>query len=82
LIKIINSVFGQSFTDFEVIIVCDGSTDDTADYFKSIGGERGWSGRSAVDRAPLNVGAKCANGVYLTFLDSDDLWFLWTLEGK
>jgi glycosyltransferase involved in cell wall biosynthesis len=81
LIKTINSVFGQSFTDFEVIIVDDGSTDGTADYAKSIG-ERARLIRQ-ISRGPgvaRNLGAKYANGLYLAFLDSDDLWFPWTLE--
>jgi glycosyltransferase involved in cell wall biosynthesis len=81
LTKTMNSVFDQNFSDFEVIVVDDGSTDGTADYVDSVG-ERARLIRQ-VSRGPgaaRNVGAKYASGVYLAFLDSDDLWFPWTLE--
>jgi hypothetical protein len=75
------SVFGQRFTDFEVIVVDDGSTDQTADVLLA------FAGRIKVlhqaNRGPgaaRNAGCAQARGRYLAFLDSDDLWFPWTLE--
>src|SRR5262245_55735540 len=77
----LNSVFAQSFTDFEVIVVDDGSTDQTMQYL------RAFRDRLAAIRQPnqgpgaaRNRGARHAVGAYLAFLDSDDLWFPWTLE--
>jgi GT2 family glycosyltransferase len=77
----LKSVFAQRFTDFEIIVVDDGSTDGTMDYLQSL------EHRVEVFRQPnqgpgaaRNRGARHAGGAYLAFLDSDDLWFPWTLE--
>ncbi len=71
----ISSILAQSFRDFELIVVDDASTDDTARlvlgfpqarYFK-----RAENGGQAAAR---NDGARLAQGEYLAFLDQDDLW--------
>lgn len=73
----IKSVLDQSFSKFELIIVDDGSTDNTEEvvrsfsdirirYYKKINEER------AVAR---NFGINKANGEYITFLDSDDILY-------
>ena len=70
----ISSLLDQSFKDFEVIVVDDGSTDDTRAvvqelkdprvvYLYKKNGERG---------AARNYGAQNAKGEYLNFFDSDD----------
>jgi len=75
LAKTIQSVLAQEYDQFELLIVDDGSTDRTAEvtrsfqdrrivYFKKENGERA---------AARNAGIKRARGMYLTFLDSDDL---------
>ena len=77
----LESVFAQRFTDFEVIVVDDGSTDGTKDYLNSLRATR--QALSPADRGPgaaRNLGARHAKGKYVAFLDSDDLWFPWTLE--
>lgn len=74
------SVWRQAFGDYEVIVVDDGSTDETVSYLSSLG-DRG----AVVTQLNLgpgiarNKGAENARGEYLAFLDSDDLWFPWTL---
>lgn len=75
ILQTIESVLNQNYTDLEIVVVDDGSTDNTAEviasiadnrirYFKKENGERG---------AARNFGAKQAAGEYLFFLDSDDL---------
>ncbi|OAM87868.1 glycosyltransferase family 2 protein [Termitidicoccus mucosus] len=76
----LDSVWWQTFTDYEVIVVDDGSSDGTWEYLLSQG-ERLTALRQAnAGPGPArNLGAKHAKGEYLAFLDSDDLWFPWTL---
>jgi GT2 family glycosyltransferase len=79
--RALDSVFAQHFTDFEIIIIDDGSTDATRDYLHSLGSRIKVFHQS--NRGPgsaRNLGARHATGKYLAFLDSDDLWFPWTLE--
>src|SRR6266403_1146360 len=74
-------VFGQTFTDFEIIVVEDGSTDGTMKYLRSLGKDVRVFQQSNRGAGPArNLGARHAHGRYLAFLDSDDLWFPWTLE--
>lgn len=84
----VNSVLAQTFTDYELIIVDDGSTDDTARVVWRILE----SGRAGADRiryfsqeqqgksAALNHGVSVAGGEWIAFLDSDDLWLPSKLE--
>src|SRR6476619_2378317 len=77
----LNSVFAQRFSDFEVIVVDDGSTDQTMEYLRPLK-DQVTAIRQANQGpgAARNRGARQATGTYLAFLDSDDLWFPWTLE--
>jgi len=80
----LDSVLNQTFKDFEVIVVDDGSTDNTRDVIKSYR-ERDervkyiWrkNGGSAKAR---NTGMKIAKGIYIAELDSDDRYYPNTLE--
>lgn len=77
----LDSVFEQTFTDYEVIVVDDGSTDRTAQMVAGYGGKvRFLQQQNCGPGAARNLGAKHSKGEYLAFLDSDDLWFPWTLE--
>lgn len=80
--KTIDSILAQSFGDFELIIVDDGSKDDTERvvagfkdtrirFFKKENGERG---------AARNWGIRQAEGTYVTFIDSDDLLYPYAFE--
>ncbi len=73
----LQSVFNQTFENFELLLVDDGSTDDTEAvvsnitdarfrYFKKNNQERG---------AARNFGVLQAKGKYITFCDSDDLLY-------
>src|SRR3954453_7371445 len=77
----LKSIWAQSFTDFEVIVVDDGSIDGTVEFLRSLKEHvTVLSQRNRGPGAARNLGASHAKGEYLAFLDSDDLWFRWTLE--
>lgn len=73
----LSSILSQTFTDFELIIVDNMSTDGTGAYVASIGDERiryfknPNNGVIAVNR---NFGISVARGFYIAFCDDDDLW--------
>jgi glycosyltransferase involved in cell wall biosynthesis len=77
--RAIDSVLAQDFGRCELIVVNDGSTDDTAKVIAEYGeavhaihqANRGMS-------AARNVGIRSAGGMYIAFLDADDWW----LPGK
>lgn len=81
LIEALESVFRQTWTDFEVIVVDDGSTDDTAaliaPFLSRICFLR-QSNRGVA--AARNLGIRHARGEFICFLDSDDLWMTTKLE--
>lgn len=77
----IDSVLSQRFTDFELIVVDDGSTDDTPQLLQAYGDRllavrQGNAGQGVA----RNRGVEASRGQYLAFLDSDDFWLPWTLE--
>jgi hypothetical protein len=77
----LRSVFAQRFTDFEVIVADDGSTDDTAAVLAQYGSRLSVvRHRNQGPGAARNLAAQSAIGQYLAFLDSDDVWFPWTLD--
>ena len=80
----LESVWRQTFTDYEVIVVDDGSTDDTAAWLSEVASKEKPITQikqpTAGPGVARNNGAENARGEYLAFLDSDDLWFPWTLE--
>jgi glycosyltransferase involved in cell wall biosynthesis len=72
----IRSVLRQSLTAFELIVVDDGSTDDTVQRVKSIRDARIQILEQANQGAPaaMNSGIALARGRYVSLLDHDDLW--------
>lgn len=78
--KAIASVLDQSFTDFELIVIDDGSTDNTLEVIQGFGPRVKLLQQS--HRGPevaRNYGAANARGEYLVFLDSDDFFFPFAL---
>jgi glycosyltransferase involved in cell wall biosynthesis len=76
----LESVFAQTFTDYEVIVVDDGSADETPAVIASYGDRvRFYRQENSGPGAARNLGIQNASGEYVAFLDSDDLWFPWTL---
>lgn len=71
----LHSVLDQTVSVDEVIVVDDGSTDQTADIVRSFGGiVRYVHQDNAGAAAARNRGIKLATGDYLAFHDSDDIW--------
>lgn len=76
IVDTIISVLNQSFTDFEIIVVNDGSTDDSLLEVQKISDER----LTIYDREnngvsqTRNYAMQQAKGDYFVFLDADDLW--------
>jgi Glycosyl transferase family 2 len=74
--KSVESVLAQSFTDLEVIVVDDGSSDETAPTLQYAFGDRiryYFQSNQGVSAA-RNKGIEEARGEWIAFLDSDDLW--------
>lgn len=71
----IESVRNQEFLDHEIIVVDDGSTDDTAQVVAAFHGSVHYIHKeNGGQSSARNVGIKHARGRYIAFLDADDLW--------
>ncbi|HVX05047.1 MAG TPA: glycosyltransferase family A protein [Rhodanobacteraceae bacterium] len=80
--RAVASVFAQTFCDWELIVVDDGSTDDTPAYLETIDDPRVRSlglENSGVTSA-RNAGLRLARAEWVAFHDSDDLWLPEKLE--
>jgi O-antigen biosynthesis protein len=78
VVRAIESALAQTFTDLEVLVIDDGSTDGTDAAVTSIGDSRVRYIRlshNAGVAAARNRGMRESRGRYLAFLDSDDIWF-------
>jgi glycosyltransferase involved in cell wall biosynthesis len=83
VIEAVRSVLQQTYKDFEIIVVDDGSTDGTKEILAGFT-ERGevryvWQ-KNAGTAAARNAGIKLARGEYIAFLDSDDLFLPTNIE--
>jgi len=76
ILETINSVIKQTFSDFEIIVVNDGSTDRTVELLQDIKDERlkVFSYENGGASSARNRGIAHATGEYISFLDADDLW--------
>lgn len=81
--RAIRSVLGQTYRDFEVLLVDDASTDDTESMVQALGDARIRYLRQPENRdvsAARNRGMRAARGQFIAFLDSDDEWLPDKLE--
>jgi glycosyltransferase involved in cell wall biosynthesis len=74
----IRSVLRQTFTDFELLVIGDGCTDDSEQVVSAIDDPRvQWINLPVNSRhqsTPNNEGLKRASGEYIAYLGHDDLW--------
>jgi glycosyltransferase involved in cell wall biosynthesis len=71
----IDSVLAQDYTEFELIVVDDGSTDHTSDVLDSYRNViKVFSQKNKGVSAARNRGIAETSGQFIAFLDSDDLW--------
>jgi glycosyltransferase involved in cell wall biosynthesis len=77
----IDSVLSQTFSDYELIVIDDGSTDDTQNLLRSYGTKiKVIRQENQGPEVARNAGALSADTEYLAFLDSDDLFVPTALE--
>lgn len=77
----IQSVLEQTYKDFEVIVVDDGSTDNTKSKLEKFGSKIKLIEQKNSERAiARNNGVKQSSGEYIAFVDSDDIWVKNKLE--
>ena len=73
--RTIDSVLAQTYSASEIIVVDDGSIDNTAEVVKSYGGKvRYIYQENAGDGPARNTGIAAAKGDWIAFLDHDDEW--------
>jgi len=73
--RAIDSILAQSYEDFEVVVVDDGSTDGTAEVVKQYGEKVKYIYQeNAGVSVARNTGVAAAKGQWVAFLDADDEW--------
>lgn len=82
IVETLESVQKQTFLDFEIIVINDGSTDQTLEAIKTVEDPRICVFSYSNGGLPVarNRGISQANGEFIAFLDADDLWTADKLE--
>lgn len=81
LVEAVESVLRQTYRDFEIIVVDDGSTDDTEERIQKYSDRLVYiKQQNAGVNVARNRALSAAKGEYIALLDNDDLWFENKLE--
>lgn len=81
ILRTLNSVFNQTYTNYEIVVVDDGSTDDTRSVIQPYLSKIRYIYQQNQERsAARNTGIEAAEGEYIAFLDADDTWMPNKLE--
>lgn len=81
LMRCLKSVLAQTYKDYEIIIVDDGSSDNTRELVANIEGPIQYIYQQNQGPAGArNTGIKCAKGEYIAFIDDDTIWHPEKLE--
>ena len=80
LVEALESVFSQSFKDYEVILINDGSPEDISDIINKYNNIVYRKQNNQGPAAARNLGISLAKGKYIAFEDSDDIWLPTKLE--
>ncbi len=77
IVRTIESVLNQTYKDFELVIIDDGSTDDSYDIAAKIKDERIYVYKQENKGASVarNKGVMLSRGKFVAFLDADDTWY-------
>jgi glycosyltransferase involved in cell wall biosynthesis len=73
----LESILGQTYTDWEIIVIDDGSADNTPEVMAGFAGHAGIRyirQRNGGQARAKNRGIEAAKGRFIAFLDADDLW--------
>lgn len=84
ILETIQSIQAQTFSDFEIIVINDGSTDNTLDILSTIDDPRlrVCSYKNGGLPVARNRGIEQSTGEFISFIDADDLWTPEKLEAQ
>jgi glycosyltransferase involved in cell wall biosynthesis len=83
VVNAVESVLAQTYRDYEIIVVDDGSTDNTAEALKPYMDRIRYVYQANLGTsAAKNKGIQVARGKWISVLDSDDLWLPTKLEAQ
>ena len=70
----VDSALNQTYKDFEIIVIDDGSKDSTPNILETYGSKIKWKSQENKGQASaINEGIKMAKGEYIAYLDADDV---------